>query len=60
MPEHTHCNLSICKDSILSLLRVADEHMLRESGNLAYLRLKSELDRYRCFSEFAYMLLSPN
>jgi hypothetical protein len=32
------------KEEILTLLRMADERMLRESGNPVYLRLKTELD----------------
>jgi hypothetical protein len=35
------------REEILAILRTADERMLHESGNLVYLRLKTELNLIR-------------
>lgn len=45
---------SLCNEMILTILRLADEEMLRKSGNEVYLRLKKELDVLRC----VYLFLS--
>ena len=39
--------LSACHDVVLTLLRMADEQMLHESGNQVYLDMKAELERLR-------------
>lgn len=36
---------SIFKEAILTVVRMADDRMLQESGNPIYLRMKAELDR---------------
>jgi hypothetical protein len=42
MPKDTLDN-----DKILEILRMADEDMLRASGNPVYLALKADLDRLK-------------
>lgn len=45
MPKDTQdaCK-SLCNEILLTIVRLADEDMLRESGNPVYLRMRRELD----------------
>jgi len=45
MPKDTHDPLKyLCNEIFLTILRLADEDMLHESGNVVYLGMKRELD----------------
>jgi hypothetical protein len=37
----------LCNEVVLRILQLADEDMLRDSGNAVYLRMKRELDEVR-------------
>ena len=43
MPEDTHL-ISLSKDLFLSVICVADENILCESGNQVYINIKAKLD----------------
>jgi hypothetical protein len=50
MPKDTRdrsSHKSLCNEIVLTILRLADEDMLRESDNAVYLGLKRELDDIR-------------
>jgi hypothetical protein len=45
MPKDTQDPLKhLCNEIVITILRLADEDMLRDSGNAMYLRMKRELD----------------
>jgi hypothetical protein len=43
MPKDTQAY----KKKVLAIVQTADEHMLQESGNPVYLKMKTELDLFR-------------
>jgi hypothetical protein len=49
MPEDTQdsSDRPPYKEAMLTLLRMADERMLQESGNPVYLKLINEINRFR-------------
>lgn len=51
MPKDTQdARKYLCNEMVLTILRLADEDMLSESGNPVYLKMKRELDEIRAGS----------
>ena len=48
MPKDTRDPSALCHEMILMILRMADEDLLKESGNAVYHRMKRDLDKIQC------------